>query len=57
VYTSTLNTLGLEWAKKLITFCFNSRAQEVDMRDFAMLLSVVEDDLPVGEVQDSVEQI
>jgi hypothetical protein len=57
VYTSTRNTLGLERAKKLITFCFNSRAQEVDMRDFAMLLSVVEDNLPVGELQDSVEQL
>jgi hypothetical protein len=49
VYTSARNALGLERAKKLITFCFNSRAQEASMEDFALLLSVVED-----EVVDSV---
>jgi hypothetical protein len=27
VYTASRNTLGLEWAKKLIAFCFNSRAE------------------------------
>jgi hypothetical protein len=49
--------LGLERSKKTITFCFDSREQEVDMRDIVVLLPVVQDDLPVGELQDSVEQL
>jgi hypothetical protein len=44
VYTGARNALGLERAKKLIT-CFNSRAQEASMENFALLLSVVEDEL------------
>jgi hypothetical protein len=57
VYTSTRNALGLERAKKLITFCFNSRAQKVDMQDIALLLSVVENDVQVGQGQDAEEQL
>jgi hypothetical protein len=38
--------LGLEErAKTLITFCFNSRAQEASMEEFALVLSVVEDEV------------
>jgi hypothetical protein len=42
VYTSARNALGLERAKKLITFCFNDRAEVQDQNDFALLLSVIE---------------
>jgi hypothetical protein len=41
VYTSARNALGLERAKKMITFCFNDRAKAVDQDDFGLLLSVV----------------
>jgi hypothetical protein len=44
VYTGARNALGLERVKKLIT-CFNSRSQEASMEDFALLLSVVKDEL------------
>jgi hypothetical protein len=42
VYTASQNTLGLERAKKLIAFCFNSRAEVLRIDDFGLLLSVVE---------------
>jgi hypothetical protein len=42
VHTSARNALGLERAKKMITFCFNDRAKAVDQDDFGLLLSVVE---------------
>lgn len=42
VYTASRNRLGLERAKKLISFCFNSRAQSTSTDDFELLLSVVE---------------
>ena len=42
VYTTSRNALGMERAKKMITFCFNSRAQGASIEDFGLLLSVVE---------------
>jgi hypothetical protein len=45
VYTGARNALGFERAKKLVIFCFNSRAREASMEDFAFLLTVVEDKL------------
>jgi hypothetical protein len=42
VYTSARNALGLERAKKMITFCFSDRAEAVDQDDFGLVLSVVE---------------
>jgi hypothetical protein len=42
VYTSARNALGLEHAKKLIMFCFNSRFKLVSQDDFGLVLSVVE---------------
>jgi hypothetical protein len=44
VCTSARNALGLERAKKMITFCFNDRAKAVDQDDFGLLLSAVEGD-------------
>jgi hypothetical protein len=41
------NDFGLEWAIKLLALCFNSRAQEASVEYFALVLSVVEDE--VGE--------
>jgi hypothetical protein len=40
-----VDALGLERAKKLITFCFNCRAQQASMEDVALVLSVVEDEV------------
>jgi hypothetical protein len=40
--------LSLQRAKTLITFCFNSRAQEASMEEFALVLSVVEDEVVVA---------
>jgi hypothetical protein len=42
VYGASRNALGMERAKKLITFCFNSRAEVASVDDFGLLLSVVE---------------
>jgi hypothetical protein len=42
VYTGSRNQLGIENAKKLITFCFNSLAEAPRTDDFGLLLSVVE---------------
>jgi hAT family C-terminal dimerisation region len=42
LYTASRNQLGMERAKKLITFCFNSRAEAPRTDDFGLLLSVVE---------------
>jgi hypothetical protein len=41
VYASARNALGLERAKKMITFCFNDRAKAVDQDDLGLLLSDV----------------
>jgi hypothetical protein len=43
MHRNARNSLGLERTIKLITLCVNSRAQEASMEDFAMVLSVVED--------------
>jgi hypothetical protein len=45
VYTSAL---GLERAKKMITFCFNDGAKAVDQDDFGLLLSAVEGEVVEG---------
>jgi hypothetical protein len=42
VYGASRNALGMERAKKLITFCFNSRAEKARVDDFGLLLSVME---------------
>lgn len=42
VYTASRNSLSLERARKMITYCFNSRAQQASMEDFDLLLSTVE---------------
>jgi hypothetical protein len=39
------NVIKVRFNNKLITFCFNSRAQEASMEDFALLLSVVENEV------------
>jgi hypothetical protein len=41
-YTVTRNQLGLERAKKLKLFCFNSHAQHASVDTFDVFLSVVE---------------
>jgi hypothetical protein len=46
--------LGIERAKKLITFCFNDRAHRNDQDDFNLLLSVVEGE---GEIDDDCESM
>jgi hypothetical protein len=55
MYNSAQNTMDMERTKTLIFFSKN-RMQEVDMQDFALLSSVVEDGLPEGKLQGSVEQ-
>jgi hypothetical protein len=42
VYTAARNALSLERARKMITFCFNSRAQTASMEDFDLLLDTIE---------------
>jgi hypothetical protein len=42
VYTSARTALGLERAKKLITFCFNDHCRVADQNDFHLLLETVE---------------
>jgi hypothetical protein len=46
VYTASRSRLGIERAKRLITFCFNDRAHRTDQDHFKLLLSGVE-----GEVE------
>jgi hypothetical protein len=46
-YTAARSRLGIERAKKLMTFCFNDCAVVHDQDDFDLLLSVVK-----GEVDD-----
>ena len=41
VFVASRNALGLQGAKKLVMFCFNSRAQDADMEDLALFLDVV----------------
>ena len=40
--TSARTAFGLEWAKKLITFCFNDRGRVAKQSNFHMLLETVE---------------
>jgi hypothetical protein len=40
VFVASRNALGLERAKKLIMFCYNSRAQDASMQDLALCLDV-----------------
>jgi hypothetical protein len=52
------NALGMERAKKLITFCFNSSAEVASVDDFGLLLRVVEntagtEDVPAAEAGDN----
>jgi hypothetical protein len=42
MYTAARNKLGLERAKKMITFCFNHRMMNVDTDDFVLNLSMLE---------------
>jgi hypothetical protein len=42
VYGASRNALSMERAKKLITFCFNSRAERARVDDFGLLLRVME---------------
>jgi hypothetical protein len=44
--------MGIERAKKMITFCFNDRAHRTDQDDFNLLLSIVEGE---GEIDDDCE--
>jgi hypothetical protein len=50
VYGASRNALGMERAKKLITFCFNSRAEKASVDDFGLLLSVVENTADTEDV-------
>jgi hypothetical protein len=49
VYGVRQNALGMEGSKKLITFCFNSRAEVACVNDFGLLLSVVENTAGTGD--------
>jgi hAT family C-terminal dimerisation region len=49
VFVASRNALGLERAKKLIMFCFNSRAQDASMQDLALCLDVVENEVDTDE--------
>jgi hypothetical protein len=54
VYGASRNAPGMERAKKLITFCFNSRAEVASVDDYGLLLRVVEntadaEDVPAAE--------
>jgi hypothetical protein len=46
--------LGIERAKRLITFCFHDRANRTDQDDFDLLLSVVEGEV---ELEDDCENM
>jgi hypothetical protein len=50
VYGASRNALGMERAKKLITFRFNSRAEGARVDDFGLLLSVVENTADAEDV-------
>jgi hypothetical protein len=41
--------LGIERAKRLITFCFNDRAHRTNQGDFNLLLSVVEGEVEIDD--------
>jgi hypothetical protein len=41
--------LGIERAKRLITFCLNDRAHRTDQHDFNLLLSVFEGEVEIGD--------
>jgi hypothetical protein len=49
VFVASRNALGLERAKKLMMFCFNSRAQDASREDLALCLDVVENDVTSDE--------
>jgi hypothetical protein len=44
VCTAARNALSLQRARKMIPFCFNSRAQTASMEDFGLLLDTIEQD-------------
>jgi hypothetical protein len=44
MYTACRYRLGMERAKKMITFCFNNRAMTADSSDFALNLAIIEGD-------------
>jgi hypothetical protein len=53
-YTASRTRLGIERAKKLITFCFDDRAHGIYQDDFNLLLSVMEGE---GEIGDDCENM
>jgi hypothetical protein len=50
VYGASRNALGMERAKKLITFRLNSRAEKARVDDFGLLLSVMENTADAEDV-------
>jgi hypothetical protein len=50
VYGASRNALGMEGAKKLVTFCFSSCAEVDSVNDFGLLPSVVENTAGTGDV-------
>ena len=42
VYTAARNALSLDRARKIITFCFHSRAQKASMTDIDLILDTIE---------------
>jgi hypothetical protein len=47
IYTACRNRLGMERAKKMITFCFNNRAMTADSADFALNPAIIEGDTDI----------
>ena len=45
VFQSSRSALALERARKMISFCFNSRAQGATLSDFDLTLAVVANDV------------
>ena len=52
VFTAARSHLGLERAKKLITFCFSDRAAIKSDDDFHLLPSVIEGDVVLHDEED-----
>ena len=50
VYTSSRTHVAQKRAHKMITFCFNSRAQKSDMEDMGLQMAVVEGDVQKAAV-------
>jgi hypothetical protein len=53
VFTAARTHLGKSRAQKMISFCFNTRAQHLDMSDLALQLDVVERNVEAAEDDDS----